>query len=588
MRKKHLKLRWQIYGMYILILIVPLTIIGGALVMSAYNMMNDTYMELLKSENMRVKSIMTSLTSQAYSISDEICVDSAQKKILQGTYNGTSEFVAEVNNTSELESIVYNNSQISGIYIYSENPTISNYKQYYKVTDEIAQSEWYQRAMKEGSAFWTSIEGENQYGRLNNNIALVRRIILPNNSYPAVVVIRLGDSYIRSNIDSDMVDAISIDDGNIVYSSKNSWYNTDMPMEIDYDNNYYSGVEIIEVDGNKYFSAVSTSNLYKTNSRLYLATLNGSYYYEIRRITSMLVGILAGAILIPGILLLLFARRFTERIFLLRKEMHKASVHDYDMLDKFPGNDEITEAYDDLKTMVSDIKMQEAMVYEAELNEKELRNSQQAMEYKMLASQINPHYLYNTLETIRMKALTMGNREVADCIKILGKTLKYVQQNTGATATTLKKEIDHVKNYLTIQKMRFGDRINYTLEFETGLEPDKYEVLPLLVQPIVENAVIHGLEGIDDGGIIEIKIYRVNGEQLRIVVKDNGKGMLPDECKKMQEKLATPGLKLESGIGIYNICERIRLHYGDEYGVSVESDYGEGTKVILTLPAIYV
>jgi len=246
----------------------------------------------------------------------------------------------------------------------------------------------------------------------------------------------------------------------------------------------------------------------------------------------------------------------------------------------------LTEAYEDLKNMVNDIKEQEAKMYEAELNEKELRNNQQIMEYKMLASQINPHYLYNTLETIRMKALTMGNKEVADCIKILGKTLRYVLQNTGTTSTTLAKEIEHVENYLAIQKLRFGERINYFINIEEGLETSKYVVLPLLLQPIVENAVVHGLENIDSKGLIDISVSHNDFEELQITISDNGMGMKPEEFEKMQQKLKTPNLKLESSIGVYNISERIRLHYGEEYGLHLESEYGKGTKVTIYLPVI--
>lgn len=583
---KNLKLRGQMYRMYILALIIPLTAISVILVYNANEMLSEYYMEMLKGENARVKNLLSQITTQAYDISDEICLDVVQKDILSEKYEASVDFVREVNAKSEIDSIVYNYNQIGGIYIYTDNPTIANYKQYNMVTADIKSQAWYQRAMKQSNAFWANIEGSNAFSIKNNTIALVRRILLPNSDYKAVLVIKLGSSYIRSRIDSDVEDVMSIDDGSVVYSSKSDWYDKEMPISINYEERYYSNVEVVEIDGTKYFAAVSTSNLHMTNSRLYICTMNESSYYDIRNIINMLIIILTVAVLVPGIILFIFARRFTGRVYLLRKEMHKASKREYDMTARFSGDDELTEAYEDLKTMVSDIKEKEAIVYRAELNEKELRNNQQIMEYKMLASQINPHYLYNTLETIRMKALTMGNKEVADCIKILGKTLQYVLKNTGTSATTLKKEIDHVENYLAIQKLRFGNRINYQIKLEEGMETERYEVLPLLLQPLVENAVVHGLEHIDDNGMIDIDISQNEAEQLQIIVSDNGKGMLPEEYEKIRKKLSTPGLKLESSIGVYNICERIRLHYGEEYGIRLESEYGIGTKVIMLLPVI--
>lgn len=588
LRLGRLKLRRQIYTMYFVALIIPLTIVGSCLVYGAVQMLNEYNMEVLKGENNRVKNLMSQLTVQAYNISDGICLNNVQKEILSQEYESASEFTNSVNARSKIDEIVFTYSQIGGIYIYTDNPTICNYKQYNIVTEEIASSSWYQTAMSQSNAFWTSIEGSSAFPHKNNNIALVRRIFLPNSDYKAVVVIRLGDAYIRSSINSMVEDAISINQDGIVYGSKSDWYGRDMFIEIDYNDGYFSNSDVIEVDGRKCFAVVSTTNLHMTNSRMYIATLNDSSYYDIQKIRDILIMILAGAILIPGILLFVFARHFTERVYLLRREMHRASRHEYDMMAKFSGNDEITEAYEDLKTMVANIKEQEAAVYSAQLKEQELRNNQQAMEYKMLASQINPHYLYNTLETIRMKSLTMGNKEVADCIKILSKTIKYVQQNTGTSVITLKKEIDHVENYLTIQKMRFGNRINYTLDIEEGLKTEQYEILPLLLQPIVENAVIHGLEHIHDEGHVGIEVYRAKGDLLEIVVKDNGKGMRPEEFAEIGQKLNTPGLKLESSIGVYNICERIRLYYGEEYGIRMESVYGGGTKVTIVLPAVNV
>ena len=145
-----------------------------------------------------------------------------------------------------------------------------------------------------------------------------------------------------------------------------------------------------------------------------------------------------------------------------------------------------------MQVMVQKIKEKDAKMYQALLKEQQLLNEQQVMEMKMLAGQINPHFLYNTLESIRMKSLTSGNREVANAIKLLGKSMRYVLENTGTSLVTLKKELDYVETYLQIQKIRFGDRVNYRIEVIGMLDLEKYLILPLLLQPVVENAIVHG------------------------------------------------------------------------------------------------
>jgi two-component system sensor histidine kinase YesM len=206
------------------------------------------------------------------------------------------------------------------------------------------------------------------------------------------------------------------------------------------------------------------------------------------------------------------------------------------------------------------------------------------MEFKMLASQINPHFLYNTLESIRMKALTEGNRDVSNAIKLLGKSMHYVLENTGTSSTTLKKELDYISIYLSIQKFRFNDRVNYTLTVPEDMDLEEYQILPLLLQPIVENAILHGLEETEKGGLISIEVTAKDDELLIINIYDNGLGMAEEEVITLTDSFKQRKKQSASNIGLYNINQRIRLFYGDAYGMTIKSQPYEGTLVSLTLP----
>lgn len=581
---KNTKIRGQMYIIYILALLLPLSILGITLTYTARNLLNNHYMELLESDNWRVKSLLTEITTQTYKLSEEICFDSEQKNLLQREYINSQDFMNTVNESNKLDSIVYAYSEIENIHIYTNNPTIKNYKQYRSVTEDVMETDWYQKAIQTTGAFWVSIGLEGDYSNSDSNLCLVRRINLPDGKYSAVAVIRISDKYIRSRVDSNIIDAVSVDEYGIVYSSKKSWYGKEQFVDIDYADGYFSYSGTVEEEGTKYFATVSTAHLYMTSSKMHVCTLNSSGFREIDNILNVCFLIVILAIMVPGIILIVFTNHFTGRVYLLREEMHKARTQDYNMRDTFSGHDELTDAFEDLKSMVLGIQEKDAKMYEAELNEKELRNNQQLMEYKMLAGQMNPHYLYNTLETIRMKSLAAGNKEVADSIKILGKTLHYVLENTGTKVTTLQKELEHVENYLAIQKLRFGNRINYVIRIDKDINPEDVETLPLLLQPVVENAVVHGLESVDKEGRIVIDIVSMAEDKMQISVRDNGMGMKSEELEEIREKLNTPGLVLQSSIGVYNICQRIRLFYGEKYGLEIESVYGEGTTVILNLP----
>ncbi len=577
------KIKHQMYAVYAIGLFIPLLIVGTFLIFSANRMLNNHYIQLLEADHRRVKTLLSEITTQAYSVSEKVYFDNGLKRVLTRNYENTSDFVSAANTYGNMDELVFNAGEIEGLYIYTDNPTIKNYKQYRLVTPGIESTDWYTRALNTTNAFWVPIQRE-AYTTDNSNLCLARKIGLPNSDYHAVVLVQLSDAYLRSRLDtSNIIDAVSVDDQGIVYSTRRNWYGQPQPVEIDFSEIYYRFSGRVEAEEVSYFATVSTIHLYNTNTKMYICTLDDSGIEAISHLMNVWIALLLFAVLAPGIILFVFADYFAGRVNLLREEMHKARLQDYDIISNFRGSDELTEAFEDLKFMVQDIKQKDAKMYEAELNEKELRNKQQLMEYKMLAHQINPHYLYNTLETIRMKALTSGNRDVADSIKILGKTLHYVLENNGVAFTTLEKELDHVKNYLAIQKMRFGERINYIIEIEPGLDPKCYGILPLLLQPVVENAVVHGLEEINSVGLIRIDIVRFKG-QLHLIVADNGKGMTEAEAQKIRDMINTPNLQLQSSIALYNINQRIRLRYGGQYGIRLDSCVGVGTQVVLILP----
>jgi len=206
------------------------------------------------------------------------------------------------------------------------------------------------------------------------------------------------------------------------------------------------------------------------------------------------------------------------------------------------------------------------------------------MEFKMLASQINPHFLYNTLESIRMKAFTVGDREVANAIKLLGKAMRYVLENNGTSFTELKNELNHIETYIMIQKLRFGDKFNYQLISDESVDAEQCMILPLLLQPIVENALLHGLEEKEEGGMITLQVERCgNSDDVRITISDNGCGMDEMTLATLRRDIEEKNPEKKESIGLYNINQRIKLCYGEQYGMEVQSELEKGTSVSITI-----
>lgn len=182
-----------------------------------------------------------------------------------------------------------------------------------------------------------------------------------------------------------------------------------------------------------------------------------------------------------------------------------------------------------------------------------------------------------------MRAVRAGNMEVANAIKLLGKSMRYVLENTMTSYTTLKKELDYIEMYLAIQKLRFHDRINYSLRVQPDISIENYPMLPLLLQPIVENAAIHGLEEVEECGKIIIHIS-AKEELLHIDIFDNGSGMALGKLEEMERMVFHRPEDTTRSIGLHNIYQRIQLCYGKEYGFTIRSRQNIGTLVRVTLP----
>lgn len=203
-------------------------------------------------------------------------------------------------------------------------------------------------------------------------------------------------------------------------------------------------------------------------------------------------------------------------------------------------------------------------------------------EFDTLQSQINPHFLYNTLDII---VWMIENEKPDQAVKAVTALARFfrISLSRGKSIITVKDELEHVRNYLMIQHMRFKNRFSYTIEAED--EVLELASLKLMLQPLVENAIYHGMEFMDGDGEIFISAWK-EGEDLYLKVSDNGLGMTEEQVARLFSDMPHTGSSRGSGIGVKNVNERIRLYFGSEYGLSIESELDEGTVVTIHLPAV--
>lgn len=299
---------------------------------------------------------------------------------------------------------------------------------------------------------------------------------------------------------------------------------------------------------------------------------------EVMSSVNTIVYILFTCVIISLVLVVIvsfkFSRTLTNPIFKLKRLMKQAESGDLTVRFNFQHNDEIGELGQSFNHMIARIDQLIQMVYVEQENKR-------TAEMKSLQEQIKPHFLYNTLDTISWMARDYDAEDIVRLVDALTNMFR-IGLSHGKDIITVKEEITHVSNYLYIQKIRYKDKLNYVIHVDESLYA--IEVPKLILQPLVENAIYHGVKAKRGGGTITITGVP-EGENLVFTVQDNGAGMPQEKVEELNRRMSERSvLDEQKSFGLFYIRERIQLCYGKGYGVHVESTLGEGTRVTITLP----
>ncbi len=281
-----------------------------------------------------------------------------------------------------------------------------------------------------------------------------------------------------------------------------------------------------------------------------------------------------GSILAAFLLIILISRQIVRPIKKLLVLMKFVQKGDFDVKIRLRSRDEIGVLAKAFNTMSNKIKRLIQEVYIDKLKEKEL-------ELQLLQNQINPHFLYNSLDAINMMADINNDTETSKMAMALGKILRYgISKNNHIVK--ISEELSNIKEYILLQEIRFSD----IYQIRTGVDPDilEYTTIKLILQPLVENAINHGVYSLDYGGLVDIIGYK-EGRNIVFEVKDNGKGMDETKVASLNDYINDRNNSYKS-IGLKNVNKRIKLQYGDDYGITIKSEINKGTCIRAVIPCI--
>lgn len=332
-------------------------------------------------------------------------------------------------------------------------------------------------------------------------------------------------------------------------------------------------------------SKVVIANLIPQNSWNGLRVISIFSVSEITRDANQVIwlgGIVITASLMFAVLLIYAsASLLSRRLLRLSKHMTKVGAGSWETFLHIDGKDEVGILSRQFNALVSSVNNLVQEVQETNRQKNLVEQRQNEIKFKMLASQINPHFLFNSLESIRMEAHIRQQDDIAKAVWQLSALLRSSLE-AGNDKIPLRKELEQVCCYLDLQKFRYEDRLEYRLTVDPNLE--EMLVPPLIIQPLVENSIVHGLDNQAEGAVIEVKVKEIL-EGVRVMVRDNGAGFTADRLALVREELAASLHEQEvQRIGLRNVNDRLVLLYGASSALKIESEPGKGTCIQFFIP----
>ncbi len=580
----NIKLRNKLIISFIVVVFLPVTFVGVFLTNELRQIALKDAMKQTEEAMDRIKKNTLEILKVPIDVSRNLLVDERLKNILSTDYQSRYQLVVAYQNYPDIERYISYSNEIENIRMYTQNETIISNWEFFPATEEIISQPWYQEAMRNrGVISWHYLPDETK--RDEKFLSLVRLIEFNNYKYTNVLVITVSKEQLHSVLSSESQQTVIVDDNDqIVASNVPSWStltldeifpHVDLPeygtIETRMDD------ELVRITVEPIRPEASVNGL-----RVISIYSVGDIVAGANRFIRLGLTIIVASVLFSFVLIYWVSLLLTKRLMTLRQQIGRAAIGDLDTMLDIDGNDEIGQLSRQYNFMIRSIKELIEEVKRTNRQKEQLELKQQEIKLKMLASQINPHFLFNALESIRMQAHIKGQKEIAGVVKMLGRLMRKSLETQGHHIP-LKDEIDMVRSYLEIQIFRHRDRLVYELAVDP--EAEKQLVPPLIIQPLVENAVVHGIEGKESDKPLQVKVLAVLEDgKLVVEVRDDGIGISEERLQEIMHSLNAPEDDESHRIGLSNVHHRLQMLYGKDSGLEIESREGEGTIVRFSIP----
>ena len=563
----------KFYIFYVVCVLIPLIVTDSVVFLTTAKFDRERREHEMSNIASAVEYSLSSMIGNAGEIGNSIYTNRDFEEFLSKRYTNSAEYVAAYQDflsRTLLENALGMNSMI--FTLYTDNDTVVNGGRV-NTLDKIRNTESYLRLNEEAKSKGLFFVYDDSSSRITRE----RRIIY----------LQRLDFY---DAETEKYLKIEFDYGSMVRTIKNMNYDNEVLIcegdRILLSNGQYGsyGSEFQRLDNATMREAYEhTISLYGTELTIYVKPVENSFLISIRNELPIILLLLAANVIFPFWFVQIFNRSFTKRITELSRVFKSV---DSDHLIPMPcedGKDEISSMIRNYNRMVERTNGLIETVYKNKIREQEMLVGRKNAELLALHSQINPHFLFNVLESIRMHSILKKENETADMVaKLAVMQRQYVEW--GSDSVSILQEIEFVKAYLALQKYRFGERLNYDIEVDEKCE--NFKIPKLTIVTFVENACVHGIESKSSPGWIFVRIVR-QGEGMEIEIEDTGSGMPEDKIAKLQDNMRNANIEMLKGggrVGIINACVRLKMVTENRVEFRVEGEEGVGTTVTIRIP----
>jgi two-component system sensor histidine kinase YesM len=530
----------------------------------------------------RTKTDINALLENCIAVSHSISTDTALYDILDTQFTDTLDyyivFDRELRNRLITYMAAYN--YIINIRMYVDNPTIKSSGAYFHIDEAVKASAWYEEtALSREKVFICSYFGDStafpivttQYFSIITNF----RDYQKRSSTEKLLKVDMDIGRLNSILlrETDYLTLYLLDNHDNVICTTDNLYAPEIKQG-------FKKADTVFFDNNSYILETSLGDAsywkgWRLVGKARMERVTESAGENIRFVLTLALV----SLIISSLLTFIIVRSYNSRLKKLSRHMLKFQDGRFDLIDINEGKDEIGGVIHNFNLMAEKINTLINDVYILELQKKDLDIERVRAELNFMQSQMNPHFLFNTLNALLVVCKKNNYSNITDIIKYLAKAMRRLL-SWKDDLVEIEEEVSFTKMYLEIEKFRFQEKFEYSVSVNKDLT--HYMIPRMSLQPLVENACIHGIQAIKEVGKVHIEIS-ASDEQLVVMVEDNGKGMEPDRLEEVLSHIRGSE-ESNSSIGIRNVYRRLKLYYGDDVSFDIESRINSGTRVSFAIP----